>query len=380
VLDGVGIGEQPDAAEYGDRGSDTLAHVCKSVRPRLPHLAALGLGGIAPLTGVPFVETPGASYGKMREVSAGKDSTTGHWELAGLLLDQPFPTYPKGFPADLIATFQAQTGCLGILGNRPASGTAIIEAVGADLLATGWPIGCTSADSVFQIAAHTEALPLQKLYELCQTTRDRVCVGEHAVGRVIARPFEGTDGSFLRLSAHRKDYSLRPVRDPLQRTLQQAGIRTVSIGKVADLFGNLGFDEEIKTKSNADGIERTLATMKVCAQDGIPTFVWVNLVDFDQEFGHRNDPAGFGKALESFDARLPELMEVLPADGVLVITADHGNDPTTPSTDHSREYVPVLQFAPGKPAKPLGTRETFADHAATVARYFGLSVERGAAF
>lgn len=373
ILDGVGIGEQPDSAQFGDAGSNTLGHVCAAAHPALPNLTALGLGCIAPLEGVPTVAKPQANFGKMREVSAGKDSTTGHWEMAGLRLVQPFPTYPHGFPADVIDAFIEKTGCGGVLGNKAASGTAIIDELGAAHQRTRHPIVYTSADSVFQVAAHKDTIPLHELYRLCQIARGAVCVGRHSVGRVIARPFVGTPGAYTRIPADRKDFSRLPPRT-LQQALQQHGVRTVSIGKINSLFGNLGFDEAHKTRSNTQGLDKTLRLMRASRPDDPPTFVWANLVDFDELYGHRNDPDGFARALEAFDRAVPDLLKALPERGRLVITADHGNDPTTPSTDHSREHVPLLVY--GRDAgRNLGTRPSFNDHAATVAAYFGIPFE-----
>ena len=381
VLDGVGVGAQPDAKQYGDRGSHTLGHVCAMAQPHLPNLAALGLGCITDLQGVPPTNTPRADYGRMQEVSAGKDSTTGHWELAGLQLDDPFPTYPDGFPDDVVEAFQTYAGVEGILGNRPESGTVIIEQLGSKHEETGYPIVYTSADSVFQIAAHKDVIPLEKLYEMCRIARNKVCVGPHGVGRVIARPFVGTPGNYTRISEERKDFARRPETPPLQDVLQQHGVRTVSIGKIADLFARTGFDTMTKTPTNEAGIDATIEALQTQSADDPPTFMWTNLVDFDQEYGHRNDPEGFAKALEVFDAALPDLLDALPDDGVLVITADHGNDPTTPSTDHSREFVPLLVVRPNANGRSLGLRDTFADHAATVARYFDVPFDTsGTAF
>lgn len=377
VLDGVGIGEQPDAARYGDEGSDTLGHVCAAARPRLPNLAALGLGCIAPLVGVPANNTPVAHYGRLTEVSAGKDSTTGHWELAGIRLDKPFPTFPDGFPEPLIRAFIERTGCRGVLGNRADSGTAIIDALGAEHQETSRPIVYTSADSVFQVAAHVDTIPLETLYTYCQIAREELCVGPYGVGRVIARPFDGQPGNWHRISAARKDFARFPESKPLQAALLEAGVATVSVGKVADLFGHVGFEEGHKTRSNEEGIAVTLAQMRRWSASPRPAFIWVNLVDFDQEYGHRNDPNGFARALEVFDTALPVMLDALPPGGRLVITADHGNDPTTPGTDHSREYVPLL-YVDGRPGADLGTRATFADHAATVAAYFGADMLTGA--
>ena len=374
VLDGVGIGEAPDADQYGDEGSNTLGHICALERPALPYLAAFGLGNIAPLKGIGPVANPLAHYGKMQEVSAGKDSTTGHWELAGLRLDTPFPTYPKGFPDEVVSAFLAHSEAADILANHVASGTNIIRELGQKHQETGHPILYTSADSVFQLAAHVETIPLPALYAMCEVARHQVCIGPHAVGRVIARPFEGDPGNYMRISAARKDFSRLPHRPPLQAALQTHGVRTVSVGKITDLFGHIGFDERHKTRNNAEGIEATIAAMHAAASDPTPTFIWTNLVDFDQEYGHRNNPAGFAAALEAFDAALPSLQAALPLGGRLVLTADHGNDPTTPSTDHSREYVPLLCYD-GKPGQSLGLRTSFNDHAAAVAAYFGVPFE-----
>ncbi len=381
VLDGVGVGEQPDASSYGDTGSHTLGHVCASERPDLPNLRRLGIGNIVDLDSVPPVDAPTASFGKMREMSAGKDSTTGHWELAGLRLESPFPTYPDGFPPEVIDAFRSETGCASVLGNRAASGTKIVAELGAEHERTGHPIVYTSADSVFQIAAHKDVIPLDNLYEMCRIARQKVCVGEHGVGRVIARPFIGTEGSYTRVSAERKDFARLPENAPIQNVLQKQGVHTVSVGKIADLFARTGFDDMAKTKSNVDGIRATLREIQAAGDRSKSTFIWTNLVDFDQEFGHRNDPAGFAGALEEFDAAIPDLISALPDGAHLVITADHGNDPTTASTDHSREYVPLLHLqktsSPGADApgtgngRDLGLRTCFNDHAATVAEVFG---------
>ena len=373
VLDGVGIGAQPDADTYGDAGSHTLGHVCAAERPALPNLARLGLGCIAPLDGVPATDTPAASFGRMTEVSAGKDSTTGHWELAGLHVATPFPTYPEGFPPEVVERFMDATGCGGILANQPASGTVVIAAFGPEHERTGYPIVYTSADSVFQIAAHTDVVPLEQLYALCETARTEVCVGDHAVGRVIARPFTGTAGAYERISSARKDFSLAPSESTLQEALQDAGVRTVAVGKIGDLFANVGFDEVRKTTSNAEGIAETLAAIR---SGDDRTFIWTNLVDFDQLYGHRNDAHGFARALEAFDQALPDLLAALPDGGRLFLTADHGNDPCFPGTDHTREYVPLLLTGEGS-GQNAGVRATFADHAATVAAHFGVAFASG---
>ena len=319
---------------------------------------------------------PAASWGRLTERAAGKDSTTGHWALAGLVLETPFPTYPNGFPDDVVAAFCDRAGVDGVLGNRPASGTEIIAELGQEHQRTGRPIVYTSADSVFQVAAHVDTVPLEELYRMCGVARDQVCVGEHAVGRVIARPFEGAPGAYQRISAKRKDLSLLPPAPTLLDALRQHAVRTVCVGKIAALFGGVGVDQEVKTAGNADGVHQTLAAIAEAAETGAPTFVWTNLVDFDELYGHRNDPAGYAAALEAFDAALPDLEAALPDGAVLLLTADHGNDPTFPGSDHTRERVPVLRFQRGAPARDLGTADSFAAHAADVA---GFSACRGTA-
>lgn len=378
VLDGVGIGAQPDAHRYGEADADTLGHVVATQRPNLPNLQALGLGNIRPLDGLPPADEPRAAFGKMQEVSAGMDSTTGHWELAGLVLDTPFPTYPNGFPPELTARFVEASGCGGALDGGVASGTEVIQRLGEQHQATGHPILYTSADSVFQIATHVDVVPLDTLYRWCEIARDVVCVDAHAVGRVIARPFTGTPGAYTRLSEKRRDFSLPPAGAPIQSVLQAQGVKTVAVGKIGDLFAGVGFDAIHKTESNAQGIAQTIAQMQMLGQSDVPAFLWTNLVDFDQEYGHRNDAVGFARALEAFDEALPRLLDALPVDGRLVLTADHGNDPITPGTDHNREFVPLLVV--GEEPRDLGLRATFADHAASVAAYFGVPSETGTAW
>ncbi len=366
ILDGVGIGELPDAAKYGDEGSNTLANIAKHVGGlELPNLEKMGLGNIHPLEGIKNVENPLASFGKMREVSQGKDSTTGHWEIAGLKVEIEFPYYPNGFPDYLIEKFIKETGVKGVLGNKPASGTEIIKELGDEHVKTGYPIVYTSADSVFQIAAHEEVIPLERLYEICSIAREKVLVGKDAVGRVIARPFVGTSGNYVR-TTNRKDFSLNPPEDTILNVLQKNGIRTVAIGKVNDLFNYSGIDVSVKTKSNQEGIE---AILEYSAKEK-GSFIFANLVDFDVYYGHRNNPEGFHEALKYFDSKLPEILNLLDDSDALVITADHGNDPTTPSTDHSREYVPLLFFRKNVPGKNLGVRKTFSDVGQTVAHFF----------
>ncbi len=365
----MGCGELPDAPRYGDGGSDTLGNIARAVGGlHLPHLAALGLGNIAPIPGVQPAEAPAAAYGKMAEKSKGKDSTTGHWEIAGLITEKEFPTYPGGFPASLMDRFLRATGCAGFLGNTTASGTVIMQELGDEHVKTGYPIVYTSADSVFQIAAHEEVIPLPRLYELCRRTRDQVCTGDDAVARVIARPFVGRSGAYSR-TTNRRDFSLPPSGRTVLDLLEEAGVETVSVGKVDDLFAGRGLASMNHSTTNAEGIRF------IVRESGRPrnAFVFANLVDFDALYGHRNDPGGFAAALMEFDASLPAIMETIGEGELLMITADHGNDPVTPSTDHSREFVPLLVFAPAAGGgRPLGTRTTFADVGKTVAEYFGI--------
>ncbi len=368
VLDGVGIGELPDATDYNDVGSNTLKNISEVVGGlNLPNLEKFGLGNIENLKGVARVQNPLASFGKMQEVSIGKDSTSGHWEIGGLKVDFKFPVYPDGFPEDIINKFMQETGVKGVLGNKPASGTQIIQELGDEHVKTGYPIVYTSADSVFQIAAHEEVIPLQRLYEICEITRNKVMIGEHTVGRIIARPFVGTSGNYTR-TTNRKDFSVDPVGKTILDYCSENGIQTVGIGKVNDLFNYKGINISVKTKSNAEGIEKIIEFAGKSEQ----SFIFANLVDFDVYFGHRNDPEGFHKALIEFDNAVPEIVEKLDESDALIITADHGNDPTTPSTDHSREYVPLLFYRKNKPAKNLGIRQTFSDVAQTVADFYGI--------
>jgi phosphopentomutase len=379
VLDGVGVGAQPDAADYGEADCDTLGHIAEQRPMRLPIMQALGLGHIRPLSGIPPVLRPRAAYGRMAAQSAGMDSTSGHWELAGLQLASPFPIYRDGLPQSMLDAFAKAAGVGGVIGGEPMSGTDIIQMYGAEHQKTGHPIVYTSADSVFQIAAHVDTVPIETLYRWCRIAREQVCTGENAVGRVIARPFGGKEGSYERLNAQRRDFALPPPRPALPQVLQRNGVQTVAVGKIYDLFAGVGFNRAHKTNGNADGIEQTLQAMEAAAGTNRPTFVWTNLIDFDTAYGHRNDVEGFASALEAFDTALPRLVAALPPGGRLLLTADHGNDPTTPSTDHNREYVPVLYYGDGKP-RDLGLRPTFADHAATVAHYFGIEMAAGTPF
>jgi phosphopentomutase len=369
VLDGVGVGELPDAGMYGDTGTNTLGNISSAVgKLDLPNLGRLGLGNIVSVRGVSNVGVSEGCFGKMAERSKGKDSTTGHWEIAGIITEKAFPVYPKGFPQDLIGTFKAATGVTGVLGNTTASGTVIINELGDEHVKTGFPIVYTSADSVFQIAAHEEVIPLPRLYEICQIARDQVLVGENAVGRVIARPFIGESGTYKR-TANRRDFSLEPPGKTLLDLLAEAGIETVAIGKIDDLFAGRGLKEKLHTKSNAEGIDQIVRS----AQRLSSGFVMANLVDFDVQYGHRQDPEGFAKELEAFDRELPRIQNTLEEGDLLIITADHGNDPTDKSTDHSREYVPLLCWTKdGKRNVNLGVRNTFADAGRTVADFFGL--------
>ena len=366
VLDGLGIGAAPDQAVYGDAGSDTLGNVVRAGRGRLklPHLERLGLGWCRPIPGLARPEDRTAAAGVALPRSAGKDSTTGHWELCGIVLERPFPTYPQGFPESIIAEFGRRTG-RGVLGNRVASGTAIISEFGALHQATGQWIVYTSADSVFQVAAHEETVPLAELYAACRTARE-ILTGDEGVGRVIARPFTGRPGDYRRTS-NRRDFSLPPTGVTLLDRLAEADIPRVGIGKVDDLFAGRGISSE-HTASNAAAyrlIERALEELET-------GLVFVNVLEFDQSWGHRNDVVGFQDGLRELDAWVPRLLARLRGDDLVVLTADHGNDPTTPSTDHSREAVPVLVLGPRVAPCALGERDSFADLGATVAEYFGV--------
>lgn len=363
VLDSVGIGALPDAPAYGDEGSDTVGNIARLVPLRVPHLRSLGLGHVSPI-GPPQVEPLGA-YGRMAEASAGKDSVTGHWELAGVVLDRAFPTFPHGFPAELIAEFEQRIGRR-TLGNVVASGTEIIDRLGPEHIRTGRPIVYTSADSVFQIAAHEDVIPIQEQYRICDVAFELVSRG-HGVGRVIARPFIGTGGAFTR-TANRHDYALPPSGETVLDRLTSMGVPVVAIGKVADLFAGRGIAKTVRTSSDTEGMDRLMAELNTTAEG----LVFVNLVDFDTLYGHRNDVPGYAANLERVDARCGSLLAALRETDLLIVTADHGNDPSTPSTDHSREYVPV--FCAGARVRAgvdLGTRSTFADVGQTVAAALG---------
>ena len=365
VLDGLGIGAAPDADAYGDAGSDTLGNVCRAGRGvRLPNLEQLGLGCCAPLPGVAAVTSPGAAHGVAEPASAGKDSTTGHWELCGLVLEHPFPTYPSGFPAELIAAFAERTG-RAVIGNRPASGTAILDEVGEEHVRTGSWIVYTSADSVFQVAAHEGVVPLEELYAACAVARE-LLQPPNGVSRVIARPFVGTPGRWQR-TAHRKDFSLPPPAPTLLDHLVNAHVPRVGVGKVDDLFAGRGISS-IHTPTNAHAyslIEGALLSMR-------RGLLLANVIEFDQTWGHRNDVKGFTRGLEDLDRRIPSLLAAVQDDDLVIFTADHGNDPTTPSTDHSREIVPVLVVGPRVRPVSIGRRRSFADIGQTVAAFLGV--------
>jgi phosphopentomutase len=374
VLDSVGAGEMPDAAFYGDAGSDTLGHIACARELHLPNLAQMGLGNLKRLPHVGPVDRPTAAFGKCALASPGKDTTTGHWEMVGIHLAKPFPLYPHGFPPEIMQEFERQIG-RGTLGNCAASGTEILKELGEEHMRTGKPIVYTSADSVFQVAAHEEVIPLWELYKICEIAREMLR-GPYEVGRVIARPFVGEPGAFAR-TPNRKDYAVPPPRGMLLDQLHDHKVEVFSVGKIFDVFLGRGIDEYEKTKSNTDGMAKTLGALDELERG----LLFVNLVDFDQQYGHRNDVEGYAKALEEFDAWLPSLYAKLSADDLLIITADHGCDPTTPSTDHSREYVPLLVYRPRKlEPRDLGLRSTLSDIGQTVAENFGAKLGEGTSF
>ncbi len=376
VLDSVGIGELPDADRYGDRGSNTLGNIAKAVPLAVPSLRSLGLSRVVHLgRGAGDDPEPKGAYGRMAEASPGKDSVTGHWELMGLVLERAFPVFPHGFPAGLVGEFERRIGRK-VLGNKVASGTVIIDELGPQHIETGRPIVYTSADSVFQIAAHEDVIPVPELYRICEIGYELVALGQ-GVGRVIARPFVGAPGAFKR-TANRRDFSLTPFAPTLLDRLKEAGLPVVAIGKIEDLFAGRGMTAAVHTTSDDHGMDEIEAAMAATAEG----LIFANLVDFDTVYGHRNEVQGYAENLERFDVRLARLLPQLRENDVLVVTADHGNDPTTPSTDHSREHVPVfLCGASIRPAVDVGVRSTFADLGQTVAELFGVGpLEHGTSF
>jgi phosphopentomutase len=375
VTDSVGCGEAPDAGAYGDQGANTLGNVARKVGGlSLPNLATLGLGNLTDIPGVPPTDRARGAFGKMREISAGKDTTTGHWEMVGLSIQQPFATFPDGFPAEIIDEFERATS-RGVLGNKPASGTVILDELGVEHVRTGKLIVYTSADSVFQIAAHEQVVPVAELYRICEAAR-RIC-DRYAIGRVIARPFVGKAGAWKR-TYNRKDFGMPPPEPTVLDAIRKAGLPSVGVGKIGDIFSMCGLDENVHSEGNADGMQKTLEVMDRVSEG----LVFVNLVDFDMLYGHRNDATGYAACLREFDSFLPALFSKLEPGDLVLITADHGNDPTTPSTDHSREYVPLLAFGPLAAAgRDLGIRRQFCDLGQTLAEGFGLPPQpRGESF
>jgi len=368
VLDSVGIGELPDAFEYGDEGANTLKHIAENIDNfSLPNLENFGLGNIDNLPGIPRNDRNTASYGKMMEQSVGKDTLTGHWEIMGLKTDTPFNTFPEGFPKELINELEEQTGRK-VIGNKVASGTEIINELGEEHLRTGALIIYTSADSVLQIAAHEEVIPVEELYKICEIARTITLQDKFLVGRVIARPFLGEPKQFFR-TANRKDYAIKPFAQTVMNYLTNAGYDSIAIGKIHDIFSDEGITKSIKTESNLDGINKTIEVLN----SDFTGLLFVNLVDFDSKYGHRRDVIGYGKALQEFDSKVPNIVETLSIDDLLIITADHGNDPTFKGTDHTREYVPLLVYSPKiRNPKNLGIRSTFADIGATIVENFSL--------
>lgn len=372
VMDSVGIGEAPDAKDFGDEGSDTLGHIAERMDGlNMPNIEKMGLSNIRPVQGISLVEKPSAYFGKMQEASVGKDTMTGHWEIMGLNIEQPFKVYPNGFPEKLITALEEKTGRK-VIGNKPASGTEILDELGLEHMETGAIIVYTSADPVLQIAAHEEVVPLEELYKICKIARELTLSPEFLVGRIIARPFLGKPGNFKR-TTNRHDYALKPFDRTVMNELQDAQYNVIAIGKISDIFNGEGVTESLRTKDNMDGMDKF---SEVVRRDfhGIS---FINLVDFDALYGHRRDPIGYGKALEAFDARLPEILDALSDEDLLIITADHGNDPTFEGTDHTREYVPLLAYSPRfTVGNELSTSKTFADIGATIADNFKVKLPK----
>jgi len=377
VLDSVGIGEAPDAAAFGDTGSDTLGHIAEAVGGlNMPNMEKLGLGNIKAAKGISPTSSPEAYYGRLQEASVGKDTMTGHWEIMGLNIDTPFKVYPDGFPPELIAQLEEKTGRK-VIGNKPASGTEILDELGPEHMETGAIIVYTSADPVLQIAAHEEIVPLEELYKICEIARELTLSPEYLVGRVIARPFLGEKGAFKR-TTNRHDYALAPFSRTVMNELKDNGKDVIAIGKIDDIYNGAGVTKALRTKDNADGMDK----LAQVAGENFTGLSFLNLVDFDALFGHRRDPHGYGAALEEFDRRLPEVLEKMDSDDLLIITADHGNDPTFPGTDHTREFVPLLAYSPRfESGKDLGLGSTFADIGATIAENFSVPLpEFGTSF
>lgn len=377
VLDSVGIGESPDAELFGDVGADTLGHIAEAMNGlHMPNMAELGLSNISPILGVPVAAEPLAMYGKMQESSVGKDTMTGHWEIMGLNIDTPFKVYPNGFPAELINQLEERTGRK-VIGNKPASGTGIIDELGSEHMETGALIVYTSGDPVLQIAAHEGIIPIEEQYEICKIARELTLSPEYLVGRVIARPFIGEPGNFTR-TTNRHDYALKPFGRTVMNELQDAELDVIAVGKISDIFNEEGITESVRTVSNMDGVDKLLDVMK----KDFHGISFTNLVDFDALFGHRRDPIGYGHALQEFDERLNEIMGELRADDLLILTADHGNDPVHEGTDHTREYVPLLVYSPSfEKGGPIPQNETFSDIGATIADNFNVKMpEYGKSF
>jgi phosphopentomutase len=374
VLDSVGIGSMPDYAAYGDQPSDTLGNLVRQRGLHVPNLCSMGLGNLKPMNGLPPAGHPSAAFGRCALASPGKDTTTGHWEMVGIHLEKPFPLFPNGFPREILDPFESRIG-RSTIGNKAASGTEIIKELGEQHVRSGSPIVYTSADSVFQVAAHEEVVPLWELYKICETARE-ILRGPFEVGRVIARPFTGEPGAFKR-TENRKDFAVPPPKGMLLDKLDQAGVFVYSVGKIFDVFLGRGIRDHVKSKNNADGMTKTNAAL-----DEVPQgLIFTNLVDFDQNFGHRNDVEGYANALEEFDKWLPDFTRRLTPDDLLILTADHGCDPTTASTDHSREYVPLLAFSPSRQGGVnLGTRATLSDIGQTVAVNFSTAISKGTSF
>jgi phosphopentomutase len=367
VCDSLGVGELPDAKDFGDEGSNTLGHVLESQHPSLPNLSRLGLLHTLPTPA--SGETPRAAYARMAEISDGKDTTTGHWEMMGLIVEDPFRTYPNGFPADVIAEYERRIGRK-TLGNKPASGTVILDELGEEHMRTGSPIVYTSADSVFQVATHEEIIPVEELWRICGIARE-LMRGEHNIGRIIARPFVGSGKGHFKRTANRKDFSVRPTGETVVERAFNAGKNVIGLGKIADIFDRVGISQEIRTENNSDGMRKTRDLIRESNAD----FIFTNLVDFDSKYGHRNDAPGYAKALEVFDEELGVLLTEMRENDLLFITADHGCDPTDVSTDHTREYVPLIIAGPRVIPQSLGTRSTFADLGATICEHLGMPGE-----